>query len=193
MLTVVFSVTIPSLREYLLLLFASYTIIEFTFFFLFYIYLFPKKEKIRWITGIIWATFVAFAVFDFFYINTNRSFDSLIIGIESIILLLLCGYFLFYQVTHTLDTMVYRTFEFWVIITFFFYISGTFFLYIMTDTMGEDPNFRKYYFIINMTFNILKNCLLCIALVMKTNQQIRKTEARPEIDLGDELILQHNL
>gem|GEM_PF-7116497 len=91
-----------------------------------------------------------------------------------------------------MDTMVYGTFEFWVIITFFFYVSGTFFLYIMTDTMGSDPEFRQYYFMINISFNILKNCLLATAMVMKLNSTIRGQKVRPEIDLGDELILQKN-
>lgn len=86
--------------------------------------------------------------------------------------------------------MVYGTFNFWIIVTFLLYISGTFFLYIMTDAMAKDPRFQKYYFIINLSFNILKNTLLCIAMVMKTTPVA--AEETPYIELGDDLVLQNN-
>jgi hypothetical protein len=72
-----------------------------------------------------------------------------------------------------------------VIIAFLIYFSGTFFLYIMTENMWDNHDFRKIYFIINISFNILKNILLSIAMCMKTNDSIKPTPLSLP-DLGDE-------
>lgn len=188
--------SVPSLRSNVIYLFALYTIVEFSLFCLFYYYLFPDKHVIRKITKIAWASFLIFAILDFFLINQFKNFDSFTIGVESLILILLCGYYLYYQVTTTLSMFVYRTFNFWIIVTFLMYISSTFFLYLMTDTMGEDHEFQKYYLFINFGANILKNILLCFAISRKNvlspdNNLEKKKEFN--IDLGDNIVLQQNL
>lgn len=182
----------PALRTFTPILFASYTIIEFFFFCWFYYLLFPAGEIIKKIVPYIFISFTLFAIIDFYIINQHLSFDSLVSGIEALIVIVLCGYYLFYQVSNTRDMMVYGTFNFWVIVAFLLFISGTFFLYIMTANMGKDPMFRYYYFIINLSFNILKNSFLCIAMVMKSTPAIRREPSIPDIDLGDELVFQNN-
>lgn len=191
--TFLVSNVLPSLRDLLFYLFASYTIIEFTFFCLFYQLLFPKTHQARKYTKWIWIGFVSFALIDYFFISRQQSFDSFAIGIESLILILMCGYYLYYQVTHTMTMMVYNTFNFWVIVTFFMYISATFFLYLMTDAMGKDPEFRKYYLFINFGANFIKNLLLAYAFTRVFIPPVReKKNPLDSINLGDELVLQQN-
>lgn len=191
--TFIVSTTIPSLKSFLFVLFASYTIVEFSFFCLFYRLLFPKSHIARKYTFGIWAGFVAFALIDYFLINRSQSFDSFVSGIEALILILMCGYYLYYQVTHTMSMMVYNTFNFWVIVTFFMFISATFFLYLMTDAMGKDPEFRKYYMLINLGANFLKNLLLAFAFTRMFLPPAReKKNLRDTVNLGDELVLQQN-
>lgn len=102
----------------------------------------------------------------------------------------MCGYYLYYQVTHTLSMMVYNTFNFWVIVTFFMFVSATFFLYLLTDTMGKDPSFRNYYLFINFGANFLKNLLLAYAFTRPFLKAPKEKKSRiSTIDLGDELIL----
>jgi hypothetical protein len=136
-------------------------------------------------------TFVLFAAIDFFYINKTEKFDSFASGIESIIIILLCIYYLFSQVKIPNNLLLYSTFNFWVIIAFLIYFSGTFFLYIMTENMWDDKSFRKLYFVINISFNILKNILLCVAMYMKTNDSLKPTPSSLP-DLGDEYFFQKN-
>lgn len=162
--------------------------IEFTFFCYFF-YLISSKNKSRKIIPIIWAGFILFALFDLFYYNKMKAFDSFAIGIESIIVILLCIYHLFSQIKGSNNLMIYSTFNFWVIIAFLLYFSGTFFLYIMTENMVFDVAFQKLYFIINISFNILKNILLSVAMCMKTNQAPRLNSSFPELD--DDIIF-HN-
>lgn len=180
-------------REYISILFAAYTIIEFTFFCLFYQHLFPREHPARKYTVAIWIGFVSFALIDYFLINRHQSFDSFVSGIESLILIVMCGYYLYYQVTHTMNMMVYNTFNFWVIVTFFMFVSATFFLYLLTDAMGTDPEFRRYYLYINIGANILKNLLLAYAFTRVFIPPASEKKSRiSELDLGDELILQQN-
>lgn len=189
-LTFLVSMTFPSLRDYLIYLFVSYTLIEFSFFCLFYYYLFPKGHAAQKATIAVWAAFVIFGLLDYFMINKHQQFDSFVSGIESIILILMCGYYLYYQVTHTLSMMVYNTFNFWVIVTFFMFVSATFFLYLLTDTMGKDPSFRNYYLFINFGANFLKNLLLAYAFTRPFLKAPKEKESRVStVDLGDELIL----
>lgn len=188
--------SIPDLKGSVIHLFSAYTIIEFSLFCLFYYYLFPATHKIRTITKYVWAAFLLFAFLDFFFFNQFQSFDSFTIGVESLILILLCGYYLYYQVTTTLSMFVYRTFNFWIIVTFLMYISSTFFLYLMTDTMGGDPEFQGYYLGINFGANILKNMLLCFALSRKhvlTPDNDVKEKKEFNLDLGDDFALPQKL
>ncbi|MGN6803152.1 MAG: hypothetical protein ACTHJN_14715 [Ginsengibacter sp.] len=110
-------------------------------------------------------------------------FDSITSGIECIIVFFLCISYMFIQLKGANTLTIYSTFDFWVVITFLIYFSGTFFLYILAQSMGRDVSFQKQYFIINITFNILKNILLCIAMTMKLNESVKPQKAViPELD-----------
>lgn len=163
-----------------LVLLSSFTIIEYSFICYFFLLLSDKTAKK--VIMFVWIGFIIFAILDLFLVNENQSFDSFAIGIESIIIILLCIYFLFLQIRGSNSLVIYSTFNFWVIITFLLYFSGTFFLYIFTEGMREDVEFQKLYFIINISFNILKNILLSVAMYMKTNSIQNVTTSLPELD-----------
>jgi len=177
-------------------LYTTYTLVEFSLFCLFYYYLFPQGHKAQKIIKVVWPLFIIFAIIDYYFINKHLRFGSYVLAVESILILLLCGYYLYYQITTTLTMFVYRTFNFWIIVTFLLFISATFFLYLMTDTMGKNPVFQKYYFIINFGANLIKNLLLCFALSRKhviVPGEIEK-ESDFNLDLGDnEIVLQKNI
>ncbi len=163
-------------------LFYAFTIVEYSFF-CYFIYLVISKNKIRKAIVFIWIGFLLFALIDLFYVNKGGGFDSFTSGIESIIILALCAYYLFSQIRGSNSLLIYSTFEFWVVITFLIYFSGTFFLYLMTDKMRENLNFQQLYFIINISFNILKNILLSIAMTMRLNNTIDKqSKTFPKLD-----------
>ncbi len=159
----------------------AFTMVEYSFF-CYFIYLVLTKNKTRKTIAFIWIGFLLFAFIDLFYVNKGKGFDSFTSGIESIIILLLCAYYLFSQIRGSNSLLIYSTFEFWVVITFLIYFSGTFFLYLMTDKMKENLNFRQLYFIINISFNILKNILLSIAMTMRLNSINKQSKTLPKLD-----------
>ena len=171
------------------ILFSLFTILEFSFFCLYYYLIVTKKMKSN--TIYIWSMFILFCFIDYFFISNTSSFDSIAVGIESLIVILLCIYYLFSQVKGSNDLLIYSTFNFWVIVTFLIYFSGTFFLYIMTENMRENVSFQQQYFIINISFNLLKNILLSIAMYMKINTVYQSNlKTTPELD--DEFYFQQN-
>jgi hypothetical protein len=54
--------------------------------------------------------------------------------------------------------------------------------------MGKNVAFQKQYFIINISFNILKNILLCVAMTMKLNDSV-KQQKNGIPDLDDDIFI----
>lgn len=160
------------------IVFAIYTVVEFSFFCFFYYYAMPSGGMKKAVLP-IWGLFFTFSCIDFFLINQMNAFDSITSGVESIFIILLCINYLVVQLKGSNNLFVYSTSNFWIVITFLIYLSGTFFLYIMTENMIKDRAFRIQYLIINSAFNILKNVLLSIAMLMKEtppNEQVKKSK-----------------
>jgi len=133
-------------------------------------------------------SFILFALADYVFFSKTHEFDSFASGIEAIIVLMLCMAYLFSQVKGNNSLVIYSTFNFWTVIAFFIYFSGTFFLYLMTDKMRVSVSFQKMYFIINISFNILKNLLLSVAMTMKLNGVV-KEQKKVIPDLGEDLFI----
>jgi len=164
------------------ILFSIFTILEFSFFCLFYYYALPASF-IRKAIPKICAIFFVFACLDFFVIEKKNAFDSFAVGVEYTFIILMCIYYLIVQLKGLNNLSVYSTSNFWVIITFLIYTSGTFFLYIMAANMIQDKHFRIEYIIINSAFNLLKNILLAIAMLMKPSPV--NTHAQKNNNLDD--------
>jgi len=168
--------------EAFLILFYSFTIIEYSFFCLF-IYLVVPKGLLKNLIPVLWFGFIAFEFIDLVFINKGKGFDSIATGIEYIIIIFLCVCYLFVQLRKANNLLIYSTFDFWVIITFLIYFSGTFFLYIMAEGLRHSLIFRQQYTIINASFNILKNILLCVAMTMKLNNEATSQKSHiPDLD-----------
>lgn len=163
-------------------LFYAFTVVEYTFF-CYFIYLVLSKSVVKKILPLLWISLIVFDVIVFVFKKDPFGFDSITSGIECIIVFFLCISYMFIQLKGANTLTIYSTFDFWVVITFLIYFSGTFFLYILAQSMGRDVSFQKQYFIINITFNILKNILLCIAMTMKLNESVKPQKAViPELD-----------
>ena len=145
---------------------ALFTVLEFSFFCLFFYYAI-SIVVIKKIVLFTWLGFFIFSCIDFFYINKMGALGSVSIGIESILIIIMCVYYLYVQIRGSNNLFVYSTSNFWIIISFLIYLSGTFFLYIMADKMFYNETYRVQYNIINSAFNIIKNILLSVAMLMK--------------------------
>ncbi len=150
-------------------IFAFFTVAEFSFFCIFYFYALPNTNHKKFIFP-VWLCFVVFSVIDFFFMNKMKGFDSFTSGLQTIFIIGLCIYYLVIQIKGKTDLYIYSTSNFWIIITFLITLSGTFFLYILAETMIHNQVFKDLYTFINSFFNLLKNVLLSIAMMMKSDQ-----------------------
>jgi len=169
----------------------SFTILEFSFFSLFIFVIIPDSV-VKQIIPYLWLSFIIFYFSDLIFINKGRGFDSIAMGIECILVLFLCSSYLFLILRKSNNLFIYSTFEFWVVITFLIYFSGTFFLYILVESMKDNLAFRKQYFIINISFNLLKNLLLSIAMTMKLGNTV-KQQKNTLPDLDDDFFISENV
>lgn len=168
----------------------AFTIIEYSFLCYFF-FLVCSNKSTRKVIPYIWLLFILFTLFDYAFLTTGKDFDSLSIGIESVIIIFFCAYYLISQVREANTLVIYSTFNFWIVVTFLFYFCGTFFLYLFTDKMLKSPEFQKLYFIINISFNIMKNILLSIAMTMKSEKSVNYRSNKQDMfpDLGDDVLI----
>ena len=159
--------------------FALFTVAELSFFCLFYYYIIPN-DKVKKLIFPTWLCFIVFSLIDFFLINKLAGFDSFTSGLQCILIIGMCIYYLFLQIGGSTNLQIYSTANFWIIITFLIYLSGVFFLYILTETMINNKAFGIQYVYINSIFNILKNVLLSIAMFMKPGNTTPETKKNYE-------------
>jgi hypothetical protein len=151
-----------------------FDIVEFCLFsWFFYLIIFNAKIK-RLILPVV-ILFCIFSISLYIFLAESTSFSSIIAGVENVLIIAMCIYYFFDQLKESNTLLIYSSINFWIIISFLIYLSGTFFLYIYSDSMLSNPVFRKQYYIINFSFNILKNVLLGVAMLMKPNKNINQT------------------
>jgi hypothetical protein len=146
-------------------IFASYNIVQFSLFSLFF-YLSLKEKKFKYIPIAGAAVFYVIAIRNF---TNTAGFDSFSVSLASLFFIPYCILLLYEQMRDSNIVFVYNDKKFWIIVAFFIYFSGTLFLYIYIYTLPEQQ--RSSYWQINNLFEILKNILFCVAFIMKKNVQ----------------------
>jgi hypothetical protein len=110
---------------------------------------------------------ICFTVFYFAFTafaGEGLQFDSIQIGVETIIILVFAYYYLYERMNDTNTLFIYNTYPFWIVIGIVLYLSGSFFLYISINSLSNEE-IVKYWVITNI-FSIIKSILFTIAIVM---------------------------
>ena len=142
------------------IIFASFNIVQFTLFSLFFYFSFQDK-KFKYITIAGAVVFYIVAIRNF----TNTTFDSFSVSLASIFFIPYCILSLYEQIKDPSIMFVYNNKKFWIVIAFFLYFSATLFLDVNFSNLS--PEQRSNYWFINNFFEILKNILFCVAFIMK--------------------------
>lgn len=118
------------------------------------------------IRKIILVTIIAFAVFQLIYSNRLSSlyFDSIPIGVETILVLIFSIYFLFEEINNPNIIFLYNNYRFWIIVGFMIYLAGSFFIYILANFLSR-PQLLFYWQFIDV-FLILKNIFFTIGILV---------------------------
>jgi hypothetical protein len=62
---------------------------------------------------------------------------------------------------------LFQTFVFWFAVAFIINFAGNFLLFVYSETSNKETDFKNNYTIIYSTVTILKNILLCLAVIIK--------------------------
>lgn len=147
-----------------------HNILEFTLLsFIFYYSITAKIVKKIILFAIV--PFIALCVVD--YINSQRlSLAYLPLLIECLYFIILIIYFFIEKINQDNPEPFTSTFIFWLAVAFFIYFSGNFFLFVYSKSISViDDEFKRNYTLIYSSVTILKNILLCIAVLIREKQQ----------------------
>lgn len=145
-------------------LYNLFTVVEFGCF----CYLIALAINIKKFNKVLIGTFGLFIILAFinYILTSGESITSPIDGMKGIFTIALCIYFFYSQLKKSDNFLLYTTQRFWIIIAFLIYVAGTFFLYLLAQKQIQDRVFQSNYVIINSSFIIIKNILLCVAMTM---------------------------
>ncbi len=148
--------------------FRLFTIIEYSTitFFIFQLIESDLFKKLIKIGSII---FIIVSILDI-YTSSFTSFDSLPSGLESILVLSYCLFFVYEKMTST-DFSFNGTI--WITIGLILFFSGTFFLFILSQNNFKDSSFILTYGYIVAIFNIIKNLFITIGIFSESNKSKR--------------------
>ena len=145
-------------------------LLEFILLLLYFQYNFQNNAAKK-IFKILGPLFFIFTVYD--YIKTSKvTFGADQAIVESLFMLIILIYFFFEKIKYDIKVPLYEYKIFWVAVAFFIFFSGNFFLLIYSKTMINDLNFRQQYIFVYSSFNIIKNVILSIALILKEDKDI---------------------
>ena len=144
--------------------FRLFTIVEYSIISLF-IFKLIESNQFKNIIKLGSITFLLAAILDI-YTSSFTDFDSLPTGLESILILAYCLFFIYERITST-------SFSFngtvWITTGFILFFSGTFFLFILSQNNFKDSSFILTYGYIVAIFSIIKNIFITIGIATETN------------------------
>ncbi len=89
---------------------------------------------------------------------------TVVSSFEAILIILFCIFYFADEIREPQTSFVYNTSTFWIVCAIFFYVAGTFFLSLYLELLPEAE--KNKYWSINLAFNILKNLLFAIAIII---------------------------
>ena len=148
--------------------FRLFTIIEYSIISIF-LFKLIESRKFKNIIKLGSIIFLLAVILDI-YTSSFTDFDSLPSGLESILILSYCLFFIYERITSS-------SFSFngtvWIATGFILFFSGTFFLFILSQNNFKDSSFILTYGYIVAIFSIIKNMFITIGVSSETNNSKR--------------------
>lgn len=128
------------------------------------------------------SLFFAFQIYYFFTTNI-KLLDSIPIGIETILILIYIVFCFYEQFNISTTEFAYKKYWFWIMIGILAYLSCSFFFNIMANSV--EFKLIKPYWYITFLFEIIKNILFSIAIILmsKINDNDNKQKSVPYLDM----------
>jgi hypothetical protein len=129
---------------------------------------------------ILSVSFFLFQVL-YFFADHKKKFDSIPIGIETILIFVFIFFFLYEQLKEAKNQTIYSHYFFWISIGLFIYLGGSFFIYILANSFNSKDLIKYWFF--TYVVELIKNLLFATALLIYSNNPIEKNFKQPLPDL----------
>lgn len=115
--------------------------------------------------------------------NKKKSFDSIPIGIESILIFVFIFFFLYEQFKDVKETPIYNNYFFWISIGLLIYLGGSLFIYLMASNLLTNEEIDQYWFFTYIVETI-KNLLLTASVFVysKNPNKTNSNKVLPNLD-----------
>lgn len=157
-------------------------ITEFILLGLFYYYnvRFKYKKEVLIVASV---GFILFSIYDY-HVTAKDDFRYLPLVIQASFFLVVIPYFFYENMRYSLEKPVYLLPSFWISIAFLIYFSGNFFQFLGSE-IYEDKQFIDLSNLVYDVVTIIKDTLLCIAIVV--NNSIEKETHKPNMPINFDL------
>lgn len=137
------------------------------------------KIKKLIILGVI--AYIIFWIYNFSK-SSFTDLDFAPLAIECIFFTFLIVYYFYEIMRYSLDTQLFQLPSFWISVAFLINFSGTFIVFLFGKSLINE--FTSQYLVIVSTITIIKNILLCIAVIANKNLIIPKNHSPLPTDLN---------
>lgn len=141
-----------------------------------------RQPKLKKIVFFLIFPFVVFSVFDFIS-SLNQPFTFNPLTFECILFPFIILLFFYEKMKYDSKYPIYYAPAFWIAVAFLIFSTGNFFLFLFSKMLLENSENKILYNDIYGSFTILKNILLCVAVVVAKNSAKNDNQSNININL----------
>jgi len=160
-----------------------YLIAEFALISQFFVYNI-RQPKLKKVVNFLFLPFLVFSVLDYIT-SQNQPFTYYPLAFECILFPFIILLFFYEKMKYDSKYPVYYAPAFWIGVAFLIFSTGNFFLFLFSKMLLQNKENKILYNDIYGTFTILKNILLCVAVIVAKNS--RNNEKSSNIDVTIQL------
>ncbi|MEO7581668.1 MAG: hypothetical protein ABIS74_01640 [Ferruginibacter sp.] len=128
--------------------------------------------------------FLLFSLYD--YVSSiNKVFTYYPLVLECLLFPVIIIFFFYEKMKYSTKYPIYLAPAFWIGVAFLIFSTGNFFLFLFSKMLLQNTENKELYNNIYGFFTILKNVLLCIAIVVAKNSNVK--DETPNINVNLEL------
>ncbi len=144
-----------------------YLVAEFALISQFFVYNI-RQTKFKRLVSFLIIPFVVLSVIDYFT-SLNQPFTYYPLAFECILFPFIILLFFYEKMKYNFKYPIYYAPAFWIAVAFLIFSTGNFFLFLFSKMLLQNAEYKILYNDIYGTFTILKNTLLCTAVVVAKN------------------------
>lgn len=141
-----------------------------------------RNPKLKKTVYFLIFTFFAFSVYDYIT-SINQPFTYYPLAFECILFPFIILLFFYEKMKYNTKYAIYLSPAFWIGVAFLIFSTGNFFLFLFSKMLLQNPEYKKLYNDIYGTFTILKNILLCTAVIVAKNSTPNDDKSNINVNL----------